>query len=314
MRVRVLIWLFVILSLAAFTPVYGQSGAAKGKGRVKGSVKDLEGNPIEGATIRFSSERLGTSFEVKSDAKGGWIVSGMAGGAWNVDFLKEGYKDRKISTSVSELGFNKPIDVPMEKKVIVQAPPPPKEKIPGLDLVEEGNGLRDAKDYPGAIAKYEAALQANPGLFAVYGDIARIYNEQGQADKAVEAFKMFLEKDPTNAEARVELANLLLSKGKVDDAKTLLAAGDLSGITNPYTIYNLGVGMYNAQQATEAIKYWERTVSLDPKMTDAYLQMGFAYYSIKDTAKAKAAFQKVIEIEPGSDNAKSAQEMLDTIK
>lgn len=301
-----------MLTLAAVTQVSAQTGAAKGKGRVKGTVTDTQGKPIEGATVRFISDRLGTSFEVKTDAKGGWVVSGVAGGPWNIDFIKDGYKERRISTSMSELSYNHPIDIQMEQKVAVQAPP--KEKTPGLDLVEEGNSLRDAKDFPGAIAKYEAALQANPALFAVYGDIARIYADQGDTDKAVEAFNKFLEKDPTNAEAKIELANLLLSKQKVDDAKKVLEGLDLSKITNPYTIYNLGVGMYNAKQADEAIKYWLQTVALDPKMTDAYLQMGFAYYSIKDTAKAKEAFQKVMEIDPNSDNAKSAKEMLDTIK
>lgn len=311
MKLRVLIWLFLILSLAFFTQVNAQSGAAKGKGRVKGTVTDTEGKPLEGVTVRFHSTRLNTSFEAKTDAKGNWIVSGMSGGAWDVDFILEGYKDRRISTQLSELAYNKPIDLQMEKRA---AAPPPKEKTPGLDLVEEANKLRDAKDYPGAIAKYEAALQANPALFAVYGDIARIYNEMGNTDKAIESFNKFLEKDPTNAEAKIELANLLLSKSRVDDAKKILTDVDLSTITNPYTIYNLGVGMYNAQQAEEAIKYWEKTVALDPKMTDAYLQMGFAYYSIKNIDKAREAFQKVVEIEPGSDNAKSAQEMLDTIK
>lgn len=312
MRSRVLICLIVILSMAVCTSINAQTGAAKGKARVKGIITDTEGKPLEGVTVSLSSEKLGTSFDVQTDAKGAFMITGMAGGAWNIDFLKEGYKARRISTQVTELGYNKSIDLQLEKKVMVAAPP--QERKPGLDLVEEGNKLRDAKDYPGAVAKYEAALQVNPALFAVYGDIARIYSETGDTDKAIDAFNKFIEKDPTNAEAKIELASLLISKNRVDEAKKVLAETDLSGITNPYTIYNVGVGMYNAKQSEEAIKYWEKAVSLDPKMTDAYLQMGFAYFSLQNMEKAKEAFHKVIEIEPGSDNAKSAQEMLDTMK
>lgn len=311
MRSRVLICLFVILSLAVCTIIDAQTGAAKGKARIKGIITDTEGKPLEGVTVVLSSEKLATSFEVPTDAKGSFMISGMAGGAWNIDFLKEGYRPRRISTQVTELGYNKSIDLQLEKKVMV-APPP--ERKPGLDLVEEGNKLRETKDYPGAIAKYEAALQVNPALFAVYGDIARIYSETGDTDKAIDAFNKFIEKDPTNAEAKIEMAALLISKNKVEEAKKVLAETDLSSITNPYTIYNIGVGMYNAKQSEEAIKYWEKAVSLDPKMTDAYLQMGFAYFSMQNMDKAKEAFHKVIEIEPGSDNAKSAQEMLDTMK
>lgn len=311
MRSQVLICLFVILSLAVCASIDAQTGAAKGKARIKGIITDTEGKPLEGVTVSLSSEKLGTSFEVQTDAKGSFMISGMAGGPWNIDFLKEGYSARRISTQVTELGYNKSIDLQLEKKVMVA---PPQERKPGLDLVEEGNNLREAKDFPGAIAKYEAALQVNPALFAVYGDIARIYNETGDTDKAIDAFNKFIEKDPTNAEAKIELATLLISKNKVEEANKVLAETDLSGITNPYTIYNVGVGLYNAKQSEEAIKYWEKAVTLDPKMTDAYLQIGFAYFSLKNMDKAKEAFHKVIEIEPGSDNAKSAQEMLDTMK
>ena len=313
MKVRALICLILAFALSAVT-VSAQSGAAKGKGRVKGSVKDMEGKPITDVTVRFESDKLLTSFEVKTDERGGFMVSGMAGGPWNVDFRKEGYKTRKIATSVSELSYNHEVDVQLEPAAPAAQQAAPKEKTPGVDLVEEANALRDSKDYSGAIAKYEAALQANPALFVVYGDIGRIYREQGDADKAVDAYNKLLEKDPANSEARLELADTLLSKGRVDDAKKTLAALDMTGISNPYTIYNLGVGMMNAKQPEEALKYWEKAVTLDPKMTDAYLQMGFAYYSMKNMDKAKEAFQKVIAIDPGSDNAKNAQEMLDNMK
>src|SRR5215203_1308587 len=117
MRNRLLICLLLIFCTALFTDTYAQSGAAKGKGRVKGHVSNPEGKGLAGVVVRFDSPRLGTSFETKTDSKGDWIVSGMAGGNWNIDFLIEGYKDKKISAQISELNFNKPIEISMEKKV-----------------------------------------------------------------------------------------------------------------------------------------------------------------------------------------------------
>ena len=49
-------------------------------------------------------------------------------------------------------------------------------------------------------------------------------------------------------------------------------------------------------------------------MTDAWLQLGFAYYALAAIDKAKEALQKVIQLEPGSDNAKSAQEFIDSMQ
>ena len=181
-------------------------------------------------------------------------------------------------------------------------------------MVEAGNALRTQKDYAGAIAKYEQALTANPALAEVYGDIGSIYAEQGKYPEAAAAFKKLLEAKPDNQEAKLELATLYLQQKNVDEAKALLGGSSLESITNPYTLYNLGVGFYNAQQTDEAIRYWEKAVTLDTKMTDAWLQLGFAYYAAGNTAKAKEALQKVIELEPGSENAKSAQEFLTSMQ
>ena len=312
MKIRLALLILVIISIGFGFNLAAQSGAAKGKGRVTGKFTDTNGKPIADVTVRFASERLQTQFEVKSKDNGSFTVTGVAGGAWNVDFVKEGYKVRKISTQISELSFNHPIELQMEAATPQEAAPQ-KQKTPGLDLVEEGNKLKTAKDYAGAISKYEAALQANPALVEVYGDIARTYAEQGKNDEAVAAYKKFIEAKP-DPEAKMELASLLLQQKNVDEAKSVLSGVDLSTITNPYVLYNLGVGFYNGGQAPEAIKYWEKATTLDPKMTDAWLQLGFAYYASGSKDKAKEALQKVIQLEPGSDNAKSAQEFIDSMQ
>ena len=312
MKIRLAVLILVIISIGFGFNLMAQSGAAKGKGRVTGKITDTSGKPIADVTVRFISERLQTQFEVKSKDNGSFTVTGMAGGAWNVDFIKEGYKGRKISIQVSELSFNHPIELQMEAAV-PQAEAQQKQKVPGLDLVEEGNKLKESKDYAGAISKYEAALQANPALVEVNGDIARAYAEQGKNDEAVAAYKKFIAAKP-DADAKLELATLLLQQKNVDEAKNVLNGVDLATITNPYVLYNIGVGFYNSQQPDEATKYWEKSVTLDPKMTDAWLQLGFAYYATGNKDKAKEALQKVIALEPGSDNAKSAKEFIDSMQ
>lgn len=316
MKTRFLLSAVLILMVFTALNLSAQSGAAKGRGRVKGKVTDPQGKPIPDVAIKFSSDSLGTSFEIKSNDKGEWTVNGIAGGTWNIDFVKEGYKARAISNQISAVSFNKNVDLSLEP--LPQAQPggqnAPKQQVPGMDLIQEANQLRTAKDYPGAIAKYEAALAANPALVTVYGDIGSIYFETGETDKAIESFNKLLEKDPGNQEARVSLATAWFKKGNAEEAKKALAPLNIAEISNPYTLYNIGVGFYNAGQSEEAIRYWEKAISLDPKMVDAQFQLALAYYSLKQNDKAKLAFQKVIELDPNSENAKSAQEMLDTMK
>src|ERR1051325_8969553 len=91
----------VLLCIVAFN-LYAQSGAARGKARVRGTVTDEQKKPIEGVTVKFHSDNFQTDFELKTNAKGEWVAAAIAGGTWNIDFLKEGYKSKSISFPVSE--------------------------------------------------------------------------------------------------------------------------------------------------------------------------------------------------------------------
>jgi tetratricopeptide (TPR) repeat protein len=315
MKTRSLLSVVLIILLFATLDLMAQAGAGKGQGRIKGKVTDPQGNPIPDVTVKFTNDNLGASFELKTNAKGEWTVNGIAGGSWNIDFVKEGYKQRGITNQITSLDYNKPVNLSLEPLPKAQeGQKSAKPQAPGMDLIQQANDLRTAKDYPGAIAKYEAAYAANPELYTVFGDIGSIYMETGDNDKAIEAFNKLLEKDPNNQEARISLASVWFKKGNADEAKKALASLNIDSISNPYTLYNIGVGFYNAQQTEEAIKYWEKAVTLDPKMVDAQFQLALGYYALKQNDKAKAAFQKVIELDPNSENAKNAQEMLDSMK
>lgn len=313
MSIRFLASALMIFCLLISVDMNAQTGAAKGTGRVKGKITDPDGKPLEGVTVHFANDRLQASFDIKTNEKGEFGVM-IAGGMWNVDFIKEGYQQRNLSTQVTQVGYNKPIEISLQKAVPAAAGGGGAEKIPGMDLLEEGNKLKQSKDYQGAIAKYEAANQANPQLHTVYMQIGNSYLEMGDQDKAIEAYQKFLAVEPNNADAKTRLAMLQLQKHNTEEAKKLLTGVDLSTIKNPSVLFNIGVGFYNAGDSQSAIQYWEKTIALNPKMTEAYFQLALAYYANKDMAKAKTAFQKVIELDPSSENAKMSQEMLDTIK
>jgi Uncharacterized protein conserved in bacteria len=85
-------------------------------------------------------------------------------------------------------------------------------------------------------------------------------------------------------------------------------------LMNPNLAFNLGANFYNAKETKDAIVYFERAIVLDPKMVDAHLQLGVALLSEKQGDKAKREFKKVIELSPYSENAKQAEQLMDTIR
>jgi len=319
MKVRSLFLILLIVSL--FTTVDGiaQTGAGKGKGRLRGIITDQDGNPLNGVTIRFTNERLEATFDLQSNEKGEWIAAGVAGGNWNIDFSKEGYESKQISYPIQQLGYNKPVVLSLQKMVKVAAPGPGAQPSgqpadPSRVLIIEGSTLADQKDYAGAIAKYEQAMQLKPELFTLWGEIGNLYTQMGDSAKALDAYRKLVEKDPANTDARLAAVDILFGNKDLDGARKMLEGLDFAAVTNANALYNVGVHFYNAQDGKEAIRYWEKVIEIDPAMVDAYFQLGNAYYSVKNVEKSKTMYQKVIEIEPESENAKMAKEMLDTIK
>ena len=320
MKGRSIFILFLLFSVFAWTSLEAQTGAAKGKGRVRGKVTDSQGKGIPEATVRFASAELETSFEIKTDSKGEWVVNGIAGGSWDLDFAKPGYETRRITVGIQTLSYNKPIELSLQPasgkapSTVSSSTAAPAAADPAKVLVQEGTVLADEKKYPEAIAKYEEALRLNPGMYLLYGEIGNFYLQMDQTDKAIEAYKKVLEKEPGNQSARLAVVTALLNKKDIAEAKKMLEGMDLNTITNPNTLYEIGVRFYNAQETKEAIGYWEKAIAMDPKMGDAYVQLGAAYVAVGDNVKAKQMLQKAIELDPASENAKMAKEMLDSMQ
>jgi tetratricopeptide (TPR) repeat protein len=286
------------------------TGAAKGHGRVKGVVSDAEGKPLEEVVVHFSSERLNTNFELRTDKKGEWVAAGIAGGEWNLDFTKEGYIPKSITTSFSIVVFNKPIYITLERSKSTAS----QSKVNGLDLVQEGNRLKEQKDYSGAIQKYEAAIRENPEWYELYADIGASHLQLKHSDQAEEAYRKLLEKNPEHISGRVALADLLLGQKKVSEAKNVLTPLKLDRLMDPNLAFNLGANFYNAKETKEAIRYFEKAITLDPKMVDAHFQLGVAFLADKQEDNAKREFKKVIDLKPMSEDAKQAKEMMATIQ
>ena len=77
----------------------------------------------------------------------------------------------------------------------------------------------------------------------------------------------------------------------------------------------LGAAQFNLGNSTAAEKQWKRVVALDARNVEAYYDLGFLYLSKRpaDTARAKAAWAKVIAIAPKSDVARTVATHLKTL-
>jgi cytochrome c-type biogenesis protein CcmH/NrfG len=123
--------------------------------------------------------------------------------------------------------------------------------------------------------------------------------------------------DPRNVSARTELGNLYFDSERFDLAIPWYEAAFKLTPNDPNLSTDLGVSYLYTDKTDQAIAQFEKSVAADPKHLKSWLNLGIAKAMAKnppDVKGGEAAWQKVIELAPGSEEAKKAQQGIDALK
>ena len=130
-----------------------------------------------------------------------------------------------------------------------------------------------------------------------------------------DALRTTVERDPENAGARVELGNLYFDAERFVEAVSWF---EQALELNPHDVdvsTDLGMSYYYTNQPDRALEQLERAIALDPKHQKTILNIGIVRaFGKQDLDGAEAAWQRVVEIAPESQEARTAQEALDTMR
>ncbi len=131
----------------------------------------------------------------------------------------------------------------------------------------------------------------------------------------VDALTKIANADTKNATVRAELGNLYFDSERFDLAIPWYEAAFKLSPKDPNLSTDLGVSYLYTDQTEKAIAQFEKSVEADPKHIKTWLNIGIAKAMVKgDTAGGEAAWRKVLEIAPGSEEAKRAQQGIDALK
>lgn len=306
----------IVLALAATVAAQGW----RGQGRVSGKVTDEADKPMEGVTVKLFLPSGNGGVDAKTNKKGEWAVAGISRGAWQVDFLKEGYEPRRISVNVEELARIPAIEIVMKK-----AAPDPNQVIAGE--LKRASGLVAEKKYDEAQAIYADLLAKYPQAFQLELSIARAYHAQGAHDKEIDHLKSYIEKDPNNVEIKLLTGAEMIQKGNPDEGKALLATVDDSQVKEAAVFVNVGINLVNQNKPKDAMPFFDKAITRFPDSPDAYYYRGLAELQIgsatrpdnqaegdKLLAAGKADLQKFLEMAPTAPEAEAAKKLLEQLK
>jgi len=214
-----------ILTFATLALALAAAASSQTAGRITGTVKDPDGKPIKGATVRATNEAVNAKITSTTDDKGRFAMIGVRTGRWIIVAEAPNFVPLQGTSDVSS--SNLPV-----LQLTLQRDPGP---MPGAlaktisEDVAAAEALRKAGRYDEAIAAFQSIQSKNARLTAVNLMLATLYREKASQEKdatakqallnrAIGAYTDLLKADDTNVRARVELGVTQMAAGNMDAA------------------------------------------------------------------------------------------------
>jgi tetratricopeptide (TPR) repeat protein len=291
--------------------------AAAQTGRIGGTVKDTNGQPIKGATVVAENPASApASFTATTDDRGRYSMIGLKAGSWKVTASAPGFSPSAGNVPIKTIG------APMPPVDFTLAPGAsgPAGALAGVNTKElqgelaKADAMVQAKDYNGAIAVYEGMVAKVPALTALQLQIGGLYRNQKQYDKAIEAYKKVPEGDSNADKAKIEIGMTLLEKNDLAGAEEALMSVAQSTSANKEVFYNLGEVKFAKGETEEAVKYYQRAADIDPNWGKPLFKLGLAKLQKADTAGTLEIMNKLIQVDPNSPEAAQAKALIEQLK
>ena len=307
--------LTAVALVAAF--VVSALPAAAQTGRIGGTIKDPNGQPIKGATVTAENPNASpSSFTATTDDKGRYSIIGLKAGGWRITAAGPGFQPSSGPVSVRTIG------APMPPVDFVLAPGAagPAGAMAGVNTKELQAELQKAEDmvnaqqYDAAIMAYQAILAKTPALTIINMQVGRINRLKKDYPAAIAAYCKVLETELNNDKAKIEIGMTHLEKGDFAAADTALTEAANSTSAGREVFYSLGEVKFAKGDTDEAVKYYQRAVDADATWGKPLFKMGLARLQKADTAGAIEFMNKVIAVDPNSAEAAQAKALIEQLK
>jgi TolA-binding protein len=178
-----------------------------------------------------------------------------------------------------------------------------KEFKRGVDADHDGNPDE-------AIAHYQKALSYSPDFYPAHNNLGTIYLSRRNFDAAETEFESALKANQNDVEAYFNLANVLLTGQRYRDAEHEIEEGLQRQPDSAFGHFLQGLLYSHTARPELAEKSLQKALQLDPKMSQAYLQLVNLYLQQKRTPDAIGELGAYIKAFPDSPYSPKARETL----
>jgi len=323
--------LFSALLAAIALPIslHGQQQQAP-LGKIIGSIRVAKGdfppNPVL-VTLELRGAAMGS---VYSDGQGRFGFYALGANQYRVTIDDEAYKpvsqDVSVYPDVEPMNFVQFYLVPRENKKKQDSL---QGQVPGSNpyLIDPGQYLRQfpkktIKEFEkaveaekhgsvdDAIVHYEKAIANSPDFYPAHNNLGSAYLSRQKFAQAQRQFEAAIRDNQNDAEARFNLANVLLLTQRYDDAAVEIQEGFKRQPVSAFGQFLQGSLYSHTDRPELAEKSLLTALSLDPKMSQAYLQLVNLYLKQKRPSDAIGKLETYLKEFPDAQFSQRARELL----
>ncbi len=154
------------------------------------------------------------------------------------------------------------------------------------------------------------ATAAAPAAGSTSGQAAPAFDEARAAE-----LKTTADRNPRDAEARVQLGNLYFDAERYDEATRWYEQALQVDPKNVNASTDLGIAYYYSNQPDRALAQFDKSLAIDPKHSKTLLNIGIVRaFGKQDLDGAEKAWQRVLEVAPNTPEAEVAKKGLDGLR
>lgn len=287
--------------------IVSTTGAQAGVGRMRGTVVDDTGEPIEGVQVTITSAELTSFHEEKTTNKSGTFMVSFAQPhhVYSYLFVKAGYQSLQQeiggrgTEQIKETFALTRTEAATAAEMSVEAP-----SVLGTNAAitafNEGITALKSGDLETARNQLEVAITEDPELGQAHAALAGVLLDEKKYEEALAAAQQALALRAADREAlQVSYeANRKLGRDKEAAAasEALKAAED--SLATARRVYNEGGAAYQAEDMDTALAKFSEAASLDPSLYDAQHAVASLLLTRREFAGAAEAADAALALRP----------------
>ncbi len=282
---------------------------AGGPVEVKGTVTDINGNPLRNVEVSAIAEGSDKPISAETKKNGQFSIKlDDFDLLYKLTFTKEDFEPGSVEFIPGSEELN-PLDVILALANLTE------QREQAIPVFNEGVAILEAGDKAAALEKFKQASEIDPDFIAAANATAAIAMELEDYATAADAAENLVRLKPDDITA---ISTAYFAELMIGDMQRLIPSARRLADTSPEVVSNEMLQharvLFDNEELAGSRSLLEIIIESEPDLAEAQLQLGLTCNMLGDSACAKAALARYLELAPDGPDAATAQSLLDYLQ